>query len=400
MEFSWRGFADSLINTARSLAKALIEIFVGRLFKPLLGKFTGWADALFGGGGSLLKTGAKAAFSLGTAAATTAASTAGAITAGGLPAAGAVALPAGLAAGGAGLASFGAAPFATTAGTGGSAFGSLGAFLTNPFTIGAAAAGIGGYALYKFLKNPNRLGSKETSRDFGISIGKGQIKNFLSSMGLSDAFKQDRKSILSSPLFLQNVLGPAAQQGGQVQQLISAFSRLEAFGKTFDFSAAVTEALAGNFEQFNEQFKNVFGPALGGLTNQLLGTSSATQQQTAATETAASTTAQTTTQTRELNTRLSTLTVTINNLIESINNWITSNPAIAPALSADSVAAVDQQGAGTSMVVVDIGGGTKKGTSIEVPVKFSMGSLIDILEGGQGGYRERMAEMVANTQNG
>jgi TP901 family phage tail tape measure protein len=139
------------------------------------------------------------------------------------------------------------------------------ALMTNPFTAIGGAALMGGKALYSWLKNPNRVGSKEVKRDFGVDVGKSVIGDFMKQHGLTDVFKKDRKSVLSSPLFLQQVLLPAAQAQGQVGNLAAAFGNLQAFGKTHDLSQEVIAASKGNFEAFNKKFVEIFGKMKDGM---------------------------------------------------------------------------------------------------------------------------------------
>ena len=43
------------------------------------------------------------------------------------------------------------------------------------------------------------------------------------------------------------------------KELVRSFGKLEAFGEEFDFSASVQKAIAGDFGDFSDQFKEVFG---------------------------------------------------------------------------------------------------------------------------------------------
>lgn len=165
-----------------------------------------------------------------------------------------------------GLLSWGAGSAgASGAGAGGAAGGgmlaNMGAFLTNPWTIGIAGAIAAGFAAYKaFTNTPTEAGSKEIKRDFGVSgVSEKDLKHWLGLAGISDkAFEPIRKDILSSPLFFQSVLLPAAQARGEVDQLIKQFGKLEAFGKTYDFSAAAAAAAAGDFSKLNAQWSKLF----------------------------------------------------------------------------------------------------------------------------------------------
>jgi hypothetical protein len=282
MSFSWRGFADMLVNTVKNLGKTLLKTFISNVFKPILqagqsfmqqlGKTIG--NLIFGGGGGgggflskIPGLGGPGLLSkipgvgdlltkLGLGTAATAATTATAA--------------AGTAATAAGAGAFTAMPAATAPGVlapvggGGFGMGSLGAFFTNPWTIGIGAALAGFFAIKKWWpKSSFEKMANETGRDFGISVSKSVVENFAAGKGISKKMMEDiRKDISSSPEFFKNVLLPQAQaQGpGGVEALIARFGQLEAFGQKFDLSAGAAQAaLEGNYDLLNKQFVEVFG---------------------------------------------------------------------------------------------------------------------------------------------
>lgn len=234
-------WATKMLGIGDSFAGSLLKIFIQQLFSPLLswvGKignvFGSWLGSLLPGGGSFDLGGAlKGALGFGSSAA------AGIATGGG--AAGGGAAAGGAAGGGLGL-------------------GSLGAFFTNPWTIGVGA-GIAAFFGFKklFSKNSFKEGSKEIGRDFGVNVAKSTVESFVSGIGLNKkSFEDIRKDILSSPKFFEEVLLPAAQASGQVDQLIAKFGQLEAFGQKHDFSAAAAKAAEGDFSALNQAWVNLF----------------------------------------------------------------------------------------------------------------------------------------------
>ena len=128
----------------------------------------------------------------------------------------------------------------------------------------AGGAAAGAFGLYKlFKKTPIGSGSKEIKRDFGVDIGKDALGSFLGGVGISESqFEGYRKDILSSPAAFAALLLPQAQATGQVDQLIARFSNLAAFGRTYDLSAEVTKAIAGDYSDFNKRFQEIFGGSI------------------------------------------------------------------------------------------------------------------------------------------
>lgn len=275
------GWTSDMISRGNSFAKQLLNIFLSQLLNPLLEAATsimgGVANAIFGflsgkgGGGFSLgnlfgvkdagKIAAGAAGILGAGGVAMGASMAGAGAAGTLAGMSAPALPLF----GAGVPGSAAIGGGAAAGGGLGLFGAMktaGAFLaTNP--IGwAIMAGLGGLAFGgkigdALTVNTFEKGSKEFSKDFaGLQIGEDSIKNFVSSLGISeDLFTQERKLFLGSPKALQDLILPIAEQTGQMDKVIQAFSQFEAFGEIHNFSDALKEAIeTGNFQRFNEEF--------------------------------------------------------------------------------------------------------------------------------------------------
>ncbi len=148
----------------------------------------------------------------------------------------------------------------TTAPAAGGGMASLGAFFTNPWTIGIGAAAAVGLVLRQlFTKNTWENAAAEVGRDFGIDVSSQIVEGFAAGVGLSkDALKGIRKDITSSPKFFQDILLPAAELAGTVDQLIASFSQLEAFGQTHDFGAAAAAAANGDYSLLNEQFAELF----------------------------------------------------------------------------------------------------------------------------------------------
>lgn len=243
----WKGMWSSFASIAKSFASSILRTTFESLFNPLLKGFQGFLggkgfdfSSAFGGFGGLAGSLGGLFGSTGSATAAGSSAFVGPL----LPTIGTAGITAGV--GGGGLLS------------------SILGFATGP--VGLSIIGIGlalPFLIKAFRKDPIKSASKEALRDFGINIPKNAIKDFLPSLGLNkDTFKGIRKDIESSPQFLKSVLIPEARRSGQLDQLVASFRNLQAFGKTFDFSAAVTDAIAGNFGAFNEQFKDVFGQSV------------------------------------------------------------------------------------------------------------------------------------------
>jgi TP901 family phage tail tape measure protein len=224
MDFSFKGFFDNLVDTAKNLGRTLVSLFAGAIFKPILKigqRFaSNLADTIF----SKL-AGAKG------------------------PSGG---LLGGLNIGG---------TFKSIGSTIGSAFGKLAPLLTNPITGAIAGIGIAIFAAFKlFTKTPLEAGVKEVTRDFGVDVSKQTLQGFTEGLGLTEEqFKPIRKDILASPLAFRDLLLPAAQASGQVDELVASFGNLTAFGKTFDLSGAAAKAAAGDFSELNQAFLDIFG---------------------------------------------------------------------------------------------------------------------------------------------
>jgi len=128
-----------------------------------------------------------------------------------------------------------------------------------------ALVGVGAEKLIKwisglFKKDPSKAGGKEAARDFGVTIGGTDLRSFAQNLGLvEDVWKGIRKDLESSPAFFKEILLPAAEAQGTVEQLIGSFSRLQTSWGTFDISSAVREAVeTGDYERFNKEFEKIF----------------------------------------------------------------------------------------------------------------------------------------------
>lgn len=271
----WKGWKDTVVGTIKSFAEAALRSLIEGFLSPLrnamyslgrsiIGFFTGgkfsfggagggggFLGSIFGGGGGLL-----GGILGGGAGSTALAGTVGA-TAGAIP---------GIAYGSVGSVAAGAG---AGAGAGGGLFGALGgmgkaiaAFATNPITMAvaaAAAAAVGIYELVKALKGKNayQAGAPEVMRDFGVSVSENAIKTFFDQLGISESGAYPhRKPLLSSPTFMASLL-----QAGMKPDL-SKMANLGAYGKGYDFSSAMTKAMAGNWTDYNKLFSQIFGPEL------------------------------------------------------------------------------------------------------------------------------------------
>jgi TP901 family phage tail tape measure protein len=224
MDFSFKGLANSLLDTVKNLGRTMLSLFAGSIFKPILKigqRFaSNLADTIF----SKL-AGAKG------------------------PAGG---LLGGLNIGG---------TFKSIGSTIGTAFSKLAPLLTNPITGAIVGIGLAIFGAFKlFTKTPLEAGVKEVMRDFGVEVSKDTLTGFTEGLGLSEEqFKPIRKDILASPLAFRDILLPAAQATGSVDELIASFANLEAFGQVFDLSAEAAAAAEGDFEAFNKRFIEIFG---------------------------------------------------------------------------------------------------------------------------------------------
>ena len=241
MDFSFKEFGRNLVDTVKNLGKTLVSTFVGNIFKPILSAGTKFAESLgkkiFSSLASKF-TGGKGFGDIGFGTAEKGIGAtlkgAGAAVGGGLKAAGAA---------------IGGALKATIP------------LLTNPITAIPAAIGLAIFAAFKFFtQSPLEAGAKESTRDFGVKVKEDTLKGFTEGLGLSEKqFKPIRKDILSSPQAFKNLLLPAAQAAGTVDELVDSFGNLEAFGKTFDLSKEARLAVEGDFESLNKKFVEIFG---------------------------------------------------------------------------------------------------------------------------------------------
>lgn len=228
MDFSFRGFANSLLDTIKGLGRTMLSLFAGAIFKPILKLGQRFAENL----GDTLIAG---------------------LTGGEGPAGGLL--------GGLDLSGTFKGIGATVKG----AFSKAIPFLTNPITAAIAGIGLAIFGAFKlFTKTPLEAGVKEVTRDFGVDVTKETLEGFTKGLGLTEEqFKPIRKDILASPLAFRDLLLPAAQASGQVDALVASFGNLTAFGKTFDLSGAAAKAAAGDFTDFNAAFAEIF--AEGGI---------------------------------------------------------------------------------------------------------------------------------------
>ena len=261
--FEAKNFADGMKRTFKEMAKGLVQILIAELFSPL-------RDLMIGLGQSISKwlSGEKGGF--------------GSLF-GGVAGAGAAGGPLGLIIAGLVAATALVAKF-------GGAIADFTSNLPTPLKVIFPILG-----LIDILHNtPIEAGSKETARDFGVGVSERSIENFLPGVGLSEKqFEPIRKSILSSGKGLEQLLIPAAQAQGKVEQLIASFAQFKAHGKIFDLSGPLREAIeSGNFEAYNDAWADVFansGPliqlfghdypeALGGTETALEGAGQAATQ--------------------------------------------------------------------------------------------------------------------------
>ena len=137
--------------------------------------------------------------------------------------------------------------------------GTLGAFGAMAGPIGAVIAGVAGLTILMkklFTNTPFEAGSKEISRDFGgVNVGKRDVNQFVGgSLGITQQqFKGQRKDILSSGKFLEEVLIPAAMSTGEDRrvdrQLRSLRNGLGYFRLYQDRSVIAVES--GDFTAYN-----------------------------------------------------------------------------------------------------------------------------------------------------
>lgn len=133
---------------------------------------------------------------------------------------------------------------------------SIGGLLTNPWTAAIAGAIVAGILGYKFAKGKNayEAGSMEVARDLGgVSFSKNQMKEFYSSIGLSESQAYGvRKEVESSPKFLAEVIGPLAQQQGKMPQLLASLTS----GYSAAYSAAFEKGMkTGDWKDLNKEYE-------------------------------------------------------------------------------------------------------------------------------------------------
>ncbi len=240
----WKGLWGTMKSIAGEFAKSILRITVNSLVNPLLDSFKGLFSGGGGGGFGGIFGGLKNLFGGG---------------GGGGGGAGGIVQGAG-----GGFSGIGASILGSLKSVGGIISGAFKAaipFLTNPITAIPAAIGLAIFAAFKlFTKTPFEAGAKETVRDFGVEVSKDTIASFNQGIGLSEKqFEPIRKDIQSSPKFLRDVLIPQAREQGKLDELVRSFGKLEAFGEEFDLSASVQKAIGGDFSDFNEQFRDIFG---------------------------------------------------------------------------------------------------------------------------------------------
>jgi len=244
---NWKGLWGTMKSIAGEFAKSILRITVNSLVNPLLESFKGLFSGQGGGGFNLgnIFGGIKNLFGGG---------------GGGGGGGGSVVGKAGGLGVGKILGSVGGVLKGVGTAIGGVLKGAL-PFLTNPITAIPAAIALAIFGAFKlFTQTPFEAGAKEAVRDFGVSVSKDTLKSFNKGIGLDEKqFKPIRKDIESSPKFLRDVLIPQAKEQGKLDELVRSFGKLEAFGEEFDFSASVQKAIAGDFGDFSDQFKEVFG---------------------------------------------------------------------------------------------------------------------------------------------
>lgn len=299
--FEGESFSMDLIGIFKDLGRTLLKIVIGQIFEPILGaaaqfganlgqSIMGWlgigkgpAGGLFGGVVDMFTGGSK-----GGGLTNVAGSLLGGVFAGGGGAPGAMppsliaslfpdkfvppAAP-GVAGG------FGSTVTGALSSIGAGIKTGMGFLATNP--VGwAILGGLGIFGAYKkwFSKDAIKSGVKEVERDFSVTVSKGILEGFLEGMSISkDQFEDFRKYTLGSPQAFEQMLLPAAQSQGKVDELIRAFGEfrlqetfkpnIEAAGlKTgygaggffVDLSEQAREAVEGNFAALNEAWLDIF----------------------------------------------------------------------------------------------------------------------------------------------
>lgn len=230
----WQGFWSSLADIAKQFAGGILRSIIQPLTGGIMNSITGLFNGQGGNFGANISGGLSKFFGSG---------------AGSL---GAKAFGLGVPGGGA---------LGSAFGVGQAGLGWLGGLMTNPFTIAGAGAALGGYALYKYINNPNRKGSIEAQRDFGVAVSKDTFKDFWQELGISEEqMKGIRKDLESSPKFIQEILVPGAKAAGTLETLYQKLSAVQTVMGTFDFADAARKGVeTGVWEDLNKQYAEAFG---------------------------------------------------------------------------------------------------------------------------------------------
>lgn len=239
----FKGWKDTCLNTIKGFAETALGALYETLFSPLnnlINKaatwFGNWATSGLENLLGLSKSGAAAGLFGGSSGGLGGLLGLGGTTAGSMASGGILGGTAG---------SAGAAGAGSGAATGGglSALGhQLWAFASNPITLavaGAAAAGYGIYKLVDLIQGPDswEAMSEEIARDFaGVKVSPSICQAFGKAVGITEpeAWKF-RHNIKTSPMFLLNVVAPAAEEQGKFDAFLQTLSRIGTSWGTFDF---------------------------------------------------------------------------------------------------------------------------------------------------------------------
>lgn len=127
--------------------------------------------------------------------------------------------------------------------------------LFNPITAAILGAIVGTGVLVKaFSKSSWEKAAKEVTRDFGgIDIGKSTIKSFMEGVGLTEkTFADVRREVLTSPKFLTQIAGPAAEAQGRGKEFLA--------GLPPELAAAYSLGkMTGDFAALNEAWMKMYG---------------------------------------------------------------------------------------------------------------------------------------------
>ncbi len=253
----WKGWADTIERTVKSLAKSLLSAFLEGFLKPLNDQLTSWGRQLgnwlskimagtsgaggISGIGNLISSSGSAAFS----SLLTTATGAGGI----------ALLLKGIMGGGWGSTVGGSALLGA----------SLGSIIPGLGTaIGAAIGAISGTigkALSNLIsgKNAYEAGAPEVLRDFKVEIGQDSVKAIFNALNLSESQAYGiRKDIFSSPVVLQQLYGVAEQQG-KVEEFLASLEQVKTAWGDFDFRAAFELGqTTGDWTELNKVFEDAF----------------------------------------------------------------------------------------------------------------------------------------------